>query len=32
LDAVDGIGEARAQAIKSGMRRIQEQVMLDRYI
>ncbi len=32
LDAVDGIGEARAQAIKSGMRRIQEQAMLDRYI
>lgn len=32
LDAVDGIGEARARAIKSGMRRIQEQVMLDRYI
>jgi diadenylate cyclase len=32
LDAVDGIGEARAWAIKNGMRRIQEQVMLDRYM
>jgi len=32
LDAVEGIGEARARAIKAGMRRIQEQVMLDRYI
>ncbi len=32
LDAVEGIGEARARAIKSGMRRIQEQAMLDRYI
>jgi len=32
LDAVEGIGEARARAIKGGMRRIQEQVMLDRYI
>ncbi len=32
LDAVEGIGEARARAIKNGMRRIQEQVMLDRYM
>jgi diadenylate cyclase len=32
LDAVDGIGEARAWAIKNGMRRIQEQAMLDRYM
>jgi diadenylate cyclase len=32
LDAVEGIGEARARAIKGGMHRIQEQVMLDRYI
>jgi len=32
LDAVEGIGEARARAIKGGMRHIQEQVMLDRYI
>ena len=32
LDAVEGIGDARAWAIKNGMRRIQEQVMLDRYM
>lgn len=32
LDAVEGIGEARARAIKNGMRRLQEQVMLDRYM
>jgi diadenylate cyclase len=32
LDAVEGIGEARARAIKNGMRRLQEQVMLDRYL
>jgi diadenylate cyclase len=32
LDEVDGIGEARAKAIKNGMQRIQEQAVLDRYI
>ncbi|MGD0154155.1 MAG: DNA integrity scanning diadenylate cyclase DisA [Thermacetogeniaceae bacterium] len=32
LDTVEGIGEARARAIKNGMRRLQEQVMLDRYM
>jgi diadenylate cyclase len=32
LDEVDGIGEARARAIRNGMRRMQEQVMLDRYM
>lgn len=29
LDNVDGIGEARARAIKNGLRRIREQIMLD---
>ncbi|MDH7577113.1 MAG: DNA integrity scanning diadenylate cyclase DisA [Bacillota bacterium] len=32
LDDVEGIGEVRARAIKNGLRRLQEQVMLDRYI
>ena len=32
LDDVDGIGEARARAIKDGLRRLQEQVLLDRHI
>lgn len=32
LDEVEGIGEVRARAIKNGLRRLQEQVMLDRYI
>ncbi len=30
LDDVEGIGEVRARAIKNGLRRLQEQVMLDR--
>jgi len=32
LDDVEGIGEVRARAIKNGLRRLQEQVMLDRYM
>jgi diadenylate cyclase len=30
LDKVDGIGEARARAIKSGLRRLKEQIMVDK--
>lgn len=32
LDEVDGIGEMRARAIKDGLKRIQEQVFIDRHI
>lgn len=32
LDNVEGIGEARAKAIKDGLRRLREQVMLDRQL
>jgi diadenylate cyclase len=32
LDNVDGIGEVRAQAIKDGLRRLRDQVLLDRHI
>lgn len=32
LDEVDGIGEVRARTIKEGLRRIQEQVFIDRHI
>jgi diadenylate cyclase len=32
LDEVDGIGEVRAKAIKEGLKRIQEQVFIDRHI
>lgn len=32
LDDVDGIGEVRAQAIKDGLRRLRDQVLLDRHI
>ncbi len=32
LDDVDGIGEIRAQAIKEGLRRLRDQVLLDRHI
>lgn len=32
LDKVEGIGEARARAIKSGLRRLREQFMLDKQI
>lgn len=32
LDSVDGIGEARARAIKDGLRKVQEQVLLNRQI
>jgi len=32
LDEVDGIGEVRARAIKEGLKRIQEQVFVDRHI
>lgn len=32
LDQVEGIGEARAKAIKNGLRRIKEQVVLDKHI
>jgi len=32
LDDVEGIGEIRARAIKEGLRRLQEQVLLDRHI
>ena len=29
LDKVEGIGEARARAIKNGLRRLREQIMID---
>lgn len=32
LDRVDGIGDVRARMIKDGLRRIQEQVFIDRHI
>lgn len=32
LDKVEGIGEARARAIKNGLRRIKERVMLDKLL
>jgi len=32
LDEVDGVGEARARAIQGGLRRLQEQVFIDRHI
>jgi len=32
LDEVDGIGEVRARTIKEGLKRIQEQVFIDRQI
>lgn len=32
LDEVDGIGEARAKAIKDGLRRLREQTMLERTV
>lgn len=32
LDKVDGIGEARAKAIKNGLRRLREQTMLDKQL
>ncbi len=32
LDDVDGIGEVRAKAIKEGLRRLRDQVLLDRHI
>lgn len=32
LDSVDGIGEVRARTIKEGLRRMQEQSLLDRHI
>ncbi|MGD8192805.1 DNA integrity scanning diadenylate cyclase DisA [Brevibacillus ginsengisoli] len=32
LDEVDGIGEVRARAIKDGLKRIQEQLFIDRHI
>ena len=32
LDEVDGVGEVRAQAIKEGLRRLRDQVLLDRQI
>jgi len=32
LDEVDGVGEVRAQAIKDGLRRLRDQVLLDRHI
>lgn len=32
LDDVEGIGEVRARAIKEGMRRLREQVLLDRHL
>lgn len=32
LDDVEGIGEVRARTIKEGLRRVQEQVILDRHI
>ncbi|MFM1654430.1 DNA integrity scanning diadenylate cyclase DisA [Brevibacillus sp. B_LB10_24] len=32
LDEADGVGEVRARAIKDGLKRIQEQVFIDRHI
>ncbi len=32
LDDVEGIGEVRARAIKDGLRRLQEQVLIDRHL
>jgi len=32
LDEVDGIGEVRARAIQDGLRRLREQVFIDRHI
>jgi diadenylate cyclase len=32
LDEVDGVGETRARAIRDGLRRLQEQVFIDRHI
>lgn len=32
LDSVEGIGEIRAKAIKDGLKRIQEQLLLDKHI
>ena len=32
LDKVEGIGEARAKAIKNGLRRLREQIMIDKSI
>ena len=32
IPCVDGIGEVRARAIKEGLKRIQEQVFIDRQI
>jgi diadenylate cyclase len=32
LDEVDGIGEVRARAIKEGLKRIQEQMLIDRHL
>ncbi|HEY8463737.1 MAG TPA: DNA integrity scanning diadenylate cyclase DisA [Bacillota bacterium] len=32
LDDVEGIGEVRARAIKEGLRRLREQVLLDRHV
>jgi diadenylate cyclase len=32
LDEVEGVGEVRAQAIKDGLRRLRDQVLLDRHI
>ena len=32
LDDVEGIGEVRARAIKDGLRRLREQVLLDRHL
>ena len=32
LDDVEGIGEVRARAIKEGLHRLREQVMLDRHL
>jgi diadenylate cyclase len=32
LDKVEGIGEARARAIKNGLRRLREQIMIDKQI
>lgn len=32
LDKVEGIGEARAKAIKTGLRRLREQIMVDKVI
>lgn len=32
LDEVEGIGEVRARAVKDGLRRLQEQVLIDRHL